>query len=237
MPLTPDASAPSVLLAVTGTPYWTLSDGTKHPCGYWPEELAVPHRIFREAGLCTAIGTPGGVRPTPDPAGLTDEWAGYLDSLGPELTTPLVIEDLADSAGRDSYDAVFVPGGHGPLEDLAHSAPVGLLMRRMHAAGKPVAAVCHGPAALLPAREDDGSWTFAGFRLTAFSNEEETEFGLADRAPFLTEDRLKEYGAVFSTADTAWGEHIVVDRGLYTGQNPASAGPLAHRVVEALTTG
>ncbi|RCG24778.1 type 1 glutamine amidotransferase domain-containing protein [Streptomyces diacarni] len=221
----------SVLFVVTAAEHWTLADGTRHRCGYWPEELAVPHRTFHEAGFRTAVATPGGVPPTPDPAGLIEPWSSYLDGLADELASPLTLEEIAPEA----FDCAFVPGGHGPMEDLAHSAAFGTLARGMFEAGRPLAAVCHGPAALLPARADDGRWLFEGFAVTAFSNVEEAEFGLAQSAPWLTEDRLKENGASFSVADKPWDEHIVVDRAVYTGQNPASAGPLARRLVEDMT--
>ncbi len=233
----------SVLLAVTGSDFWTFADGTKHPCGYWPEELAEPHRIFRKAGLDITVATPGGVVPTADEAGFTPEMnngsaeAGqklrdYLADIEGELSTPKVLEQ---QSARD-YDFVFVPGGHGPMEDLASSPAFGALVREFVAAGKPVAAVCHGPASLLPATDDSGRWLFDGYQLTAFTNVEEGQVGYAGRAAWLLEDRLKEYGATFSNAEQPWGPHVVVDRGLYTGQNPASAEPLADRLVADLAT-
>ena len=142
---------------------------------------------------------------------------------------------LEQQSARD-YNFVFVPGGHGPMEDLASSPAFGALVREFVAAGKPVAAVCHGPASLLPAADDSGKWLFDGYQLTAFTNVEEGQVGYAGRAAWLLEDRLKEYGATFSNAEQPWGPHVVVDRGLYTGQNPASAEPLADRLVADLAT-
>ncbi|WP_009760366.1 type 1 glutamine amidotransferase domain-containing protein [Rhodococcus sp. JVH1] len=232
----------SVLIAVTGVDYWTLADGTKHPCGYWPEELATPHRVFDHAGLEITIATPGAVIPTADQAGFSPEMNGgsaeagqriadYLTSIADELNNPKALEDT----DPDAFDFVFVPGGHGPMEDLADSDRFGEIIRSFHDAGKPVAAVCHGPAALLSARTDGGSWLFAGHKMTAFSNVEERQVGFADRAMWLLEDRLVSEGGVYSAAQQPWGECVVVDRNLYTGQNPASSEGLARRLVDAIT--
>jgi putative intracellular protease/amidase len=228
----------SVLIAVTGVDYWTFADGTKHPCGYWPEELATPHSIFKDAGLDVTIATPRGGVPTPDKAGYSPEMnngsaeagqkiADYIASIANELAAPKVLEDV-DPA---TYDFVFIPGGHGPMEDLAVSKRFGEIVRAFHDAGKPVSAVCHGPAALLPAKADDGSWLFSGYGLTAFSNVEESQVGYAERAAWLLEDRLASEGGVYRAAGEPWGELVVVDRNLYTGQNPASSEPLARRLV------
>lgn len=228
----------SVLIAVTGVDYWTLADGTKHSCGYWPEELATPHRVFAEAGFDITIATPGGVTPTDDKAGYTPEMNGgsaeagqaiaaYIASIGDELSKANVLEDL-DPA---DFDLVFVPGGHGPMEDLAVSDRFGAMVRAFADSGKPVAAVCHGPAGLLAARSDDGDWLFSGYQLTGFSNAEEDQVGYAKSAAWLLEDRLKAEGALYTAAAEPWGERVVVDRNLYTGQNPASSEALARRLV------
>lgn len=228
----------SVLFALTGVDYWTLADGTKHSCGYWPEEVATSHRIFTEAGFDITMATPGGVTPTDDQAGYTPEMnngsaeagqriADYLASIADELGSSTPLEDV----DPDAYDILFVPGGHGPMEDLTVSSGFGALVRRFAEAGKPVAAVCHGPAALLSAVDGAGNWLFAGHRITAFSNVEEDLVGFADKAAWLLEDRLKAAGGVYSKAAEPWGPFVVVDRNLYTGQNPASSEPLAQRLV------
>ncbi|MFC4946529.1 type 1 glutamine amidotransferase domain-containing protein [Pseudonocardia sp. GCM10023141] len=232
----------SVLLAVTGSDHWTLADGTKHPCGYWPEELVAPHQIFSAAGFDVTIATPGAVRPTPDEAGFTPEMNGgsaaagqelraYIDTISAELDRVVALEEL-DPA---DYQLVFIPGGHGPMEDLAVSASFGAQLNQFLAAGAFVAAVCHGAAGLLAARAADGSWAFDGYQLTGFTNAEETQVGFADRAPWLLQDRLTADGGVFS-GGAPWEPKVIVDRTLITGQNPASSVPLAEALVTALTT-
>lgn len=229
---------PSVLFAITGVDHWTLADGSRHSCGYWPEEVATPHRIFTEAGWDITIATPGGVTPVDDKAGYSPEMNGgsaeagqsiadYIHSISDELSAA---EDLNTLDAAD-FDVLFIPGGHGPMEDLAVSKKFGTLLRSFAEAGKPVGAVCHGPAALFSARDDDGNWLFSGYRVTGFSNEEETQVGFADVAPWLLEDRLKSEGGIYSAADEPWAELLVVDRNLYTGQNPASSEVIARRLV------
>lgn len=229
----------AVLFVVTGADHWTLADGSPHPTGYWGQELAEPHRLLTEAGFTVAVATPGGVTPTVDKASLTaqanggqeqaDEIAAYLRSIEGELKRPLKLEevDLAD------YDAVLYPGGHGPMEDLAVDAHSGRLLTEALDSGKPVAVLCHAPAALLAARREDGSWPFAGYRMTGFSNEEETAAGLAGKAKWLLEDRLVESGADYS-AGPAYAPYTVADRNLRSGQNPASSADLARELIDVL---
>ncbi|AOW92019.1 thiamine biosynthesis protein ThiJ [Rhodococcus sp. WMMA185] len=228
-----------VLFVVTAADHWTLADGTAHPTGYWAEELVEAHRVFEEAGYDIVIATPRGKAPVVDQASLATEVNGsaerveeltdYLARLKPRLDSPAVLED----ADVKDFDLLFVPGGHGPMEDLAVSESFGDLLVEFFDAEKVISAVCHAPAALLPAKKADGSWLFDGFALTAFTNEEETQAGFAERASWLLEDRLREQGAAFD-AVAAWAPHVVVDRKLYTGQNPASSRPLAERIVADL---
>ncbi|MFD4658166.1 type 1 glutamine amidotransferase domain-containing protein [Kitasatospora sp. NPDC058444] len=218
-----------ILFVVTGSKVWTLNDGTEHPTGFWAEELVVPYRAFTAAGHRVAVATPGGVVPVADRASLTDpELAEELAKIA-ELRQPLVLAevDLAD------YDVVFYPGGHGPMEDLAVDADSGRLLTRVLASGRPLGVVCHGPAALLAARGEGGGSPFAGYRVTGFTNAEEAQAGLADRAPWLLQDRLVELGVDFEEGEP-WAPHAVVDRNLVTGQNPASSGPVAAGLLKLL---
>ncbi|GHC97931.1 dimethylallyltransferase [Streptomyces violarus] len=232
----------AILFVVTGADHWTLADGTLHPTGYWAEELATPHRLFREAGFEVTIATPGGVAPTVDAVSLAPESTGgkeqadaiaaYLAALRADLENPVKLEEV----DLDAYAAVLYPGGHGPMEDLAVDAGSGRLLTAALDSGKPLAVLCHAPAALLAARREDGSWPFAGYRMTGFTNTEETAAGFADKATWLLEDRLVELGADFQAA-APFSEHVVADRNLHTGQNPASSARLARNLIDALNRG
>jgi putative intracellular protease/amidase len=227
-----------ILFVVTGADHWTLADGTEHPTGFWAEEAVTPAETFKEAGHTIVVATPGGVVPTVDPASLDPAVHGGHDGAEKarkalegitELKQPIRLEDvdLAD------YDAVFYPGGHGPMEDLAVHAGSGALLTAALASGKPLAVVCHGPAALLAARNEDGSSPFAGYELTGFTNAEETQAGFADKAKWLLQDRLEDIGADFQESEP-WAVHVVVDRNLVTGQNPASSASVAAELLKAL---
>ncbi|MEU6346411.1 type 1 glutamine amidotransferase domain-containing protein [Streptomyces sp. NPDC046977] len=228
-----------ILMVLSGVDYWTLTDGSKHPSGYWAEEFVVPHRILTGAGFTVDIAAPVGGRPAADPVSLRPDVAGpeaealaaYIDAAADLLAAPKALSDV-DAA---DYDAIFLPGGHGPMEDLAHDPDLGRLLVEADAAGKIIAPVCHGPAALLSANLPGGRWLFAGRTLTVFTNEEERLNGTADLAPWLVETVLSARGAVVRSADAAWDAHVVVDGNLFSGQNPASSKPLAERLVAALT--
>ena len=129
---------------------------------------------------------------------------------------------------------VFYPGGHGPLEDLAVDKTSGAILAERVTAEKPLAMLCHAPAAVLAASDDASTSPFAGFKMTGFSNVEEEQVGLAENAPWLLEDKLVELGVEYSSAAEPWGSHVVVDRNLYTGQNPQSSEELAKRIVSDL---
>lgn len=231
----------NVLLVVSGSNVWTLKDGSKHPTGFWAAELIHPHEVFAKAGYDITIATPGGVAPTLDEVSLNLEVNGgdqaavdaqrnYLAQLGETLTKPARLEDITPS----DYDAVYVSGGHGPMEDLADNPVIGDIFAALYPdKNKVVAAVCHGVGALLPARGDDKTWPFAGHRLTGFTDDEETKFGFGDKAPWLLETRLREAGADFD-GGPAFDPYVVVDGNLITGQNPASAQPSAEAVVAYL---
>src|SRR5690348_8424059 len=211
-----------ILFVMTGVDYWTLNDGSRHPTGYWAEEAAAPFEALTAAGHEIVVATPGGVVPTVDAGSLTPGANG-----GPEgaeriaatlaaftaLQHPVKLTDV----DLDDYAAVFYPGGHGPMEDLAVDADSGRLLTAALASGKPLAVVCHGPAALLAAVEPDGTNSFRGYRVAAFTNAEETQAGFADRAKWLLQTRLEEAGVDVQVA-APWTPHVVVDRNLVTGQ-------------------
>jgi putative intracellular protease/amidase len=226
----------SVLIVVSAADRWTLKDGTGHPTGYWAEELAEPHKIFASAGWDITIATPGGVAPTVDRLSLglvgglpakTRAVAEYLRQHDSALAHPKVLADI-DPA---DYDVVFYPGGHGPMEDLAVDAESGRLLTNVLDSGRPLALLCHAPAATLAARREDGTWPFEGYRMTALSNAEERLNLFARKAPWLLQDRLIEAGAIYRKGRVPLRPFLQVDRNLYTGQNPASSAMLAHKLV------
>ena len=226
----------SVLIVVSAADRLTLNDGTTHPTGYWAEELAEPHRIFASAGWDITVATPGGVAPTADRLSLglagglpakTRAVADYLRRHDSVLAHPKVLADT----DPDEYDVVFYPGGHGPMEDLAVDADSGRILTAVLESGRPLALLCHAPAATLAARRADGTWPFEGYRMTGLSNTEERLNRFARKAPWLLQDRLVESGAIYSNGRLPLRPYLVVDRNLYTGQNPASSAMLAHKLV------
>ena len=228
----------SVLFVVSAADHWTLNDGTLHPTGYWAEEFAEPHRLFTEAGYAITIATPNAVAPTVDQGSLTpdatgsaersDELRAYLAGVA-DLASPKSLDDVSVA----DYDVVFYPGGHGPMEDLAVDKTSGQIMTDTLASGRFLGVLCHAPAAMLASESADGTWPFLGYRMTGFTDAEEALAGLAPKAKWLVQSRLVELGADF-VEGASWGEHIEIDRNLYTGQNPASSEMLAKAIIEAV---
>ena len=227
----------TILFVVTGASYWTLKDGTRHPTGYWAEEFAAPYSALTGAGHEVVVATPGGVIAHVDVMSLRPSMAGSeqiacdLEDIlrsAEELRRPI---ELADARLED-YDAVYYPGGHGPMEDLWKDADSGRLLTAALASGKPLAIVCHAPVAILATRRN-GLSPFAGYRVTAFTNDEEDAVGLRERAFWTAEDELVKLGVDFTRGEI-WKPYTVVDRNLYTGQNPASAAPPAEEILKVL---
>jgi len=226
-----------ILFVLTGASYWTLRDGTRHPTGYWAEEFAAPYSALSGAGHQIVVASPGGVVPHVDVMSLRPSMAGSeqiaLEQEGilrsaEELRHPI---ELADARLED-YDAVYYPGGHGPMEDLWQNADSGRLLIAALASGKPLAIVCHAPVAIMATRRKGGS-PFVGYRVTCYINSEEDAVGLREKARWTVEDELIAMGLEFTRGED-WKPYTVVDRNLYTGQNPASAAPLAQRILDAL---
>lgn len=228
-----------ILMIVSAADSIGLADGSQHATGFWAEELVVAHRALAASGARITIATPGGATPTVDPGSLSvaivgDEakvadFTGYLASISAELEHPASVADvnLAD------FDAVVLPGGHGPMVDLARDASVGAALIAANDLGMVIAPFCHGPAALLSARNADGSFAFAGRRLTVFTDEEELTGGIGEQTPWLVATTLAERGAIV-VAGAAWSSHVVRDGNLITGQNPQSSEAVATAVVAAL---
>lgn len=218
----------TVLFVVTGARAWTLTDGTAHPTGYWAEELLTPYRLLTAAGHEVVFATPGGAEPVADPASLREGDAAEIAAIR-DLASPLVLADI----GIEDYAAIYYPGGHGPMQDLATDPDSAALIAAALGSGRPLAAVCHGLAALLPARTPEGTPVVDGRRITGFSDEEERIGGLAHLAPFLLETELRSLGADVEVA-SPWSDHVVVDGLLLTGQNPQSSASVAQALLAAL---
>ena len=228
-----------ILMIVTGATSLTMKDGTEHPTGFWAEELVTAHRELRAAGHTVTVATPGGVSPTVDAGSLDPaqtggdeqarELADYLESIAGDLDAAVPVADVAPG----DYDAIVLPGGHGPMTDLAFDPNVGRVLVAANEAGTIIAPFCHGPAALLSARLADGSNAFAGRRLTVFTDEEERTGGTGENTPWWVESALRDAGALIDSA-APWSDHVVVDGNLVTGQNPQSSASVARRVIDAL---
>ncbi|GFO64911.1 type 1 glutamine amidotransferase domain-containing protein [Geomonas paludis] len=222
-----------ILMVVTS--HDKLGD-TGEKTGFWLEELAAPYYVFRDAGAKVTIASPRGGMPPVDPKSNQPE--NETDATHRFKSDPAAQDDLAHSqrlheVSVNDYDAVFLPGGHGPLWDLAVDPDSIALIEAFARADKPVGAVCHAPAALGDVKGADGDFLVRGKRVTGFTNAEEEAVGLTDVVPFLLEDRLKERGAQFRHGEV-WGAYIEVDGKLVTGQNPASSAPAAEALLKVL---
>lgn len=209
---------------------------TGEKTGFWLEEFAAPYYVFKDAGAEITLASPHGGQPPIDPK--SDDPASQTEStlrFKADRTAQAVLAStlkLREVSAVD-FDAVFYPGGHGPLWDLAEDVSSIALIEAMLAAGKPVAAVCHAPGVLRHPKTPDGTSVVQGKAVTGFTNTEEQAVGLTQVVPFLVEDMLKQNGARYSKlAD--WQPYVVTDGLLITGQNPASSGPAAQALLECL---
>jgi putative intracellular protease/amidase len=204
--------------------------------GFWLEEFAAPYYILKDAGMDITLASPKGGQPpldpkSDDPASETDAMRRFKEDKKTQaaLANTIPLSEISP----DEFDAVFYPGGHGPLWDLSEDRHSTNLIETLYAAGKPVAAVCHGPAAFRAARAPDGSPIVRDKSVTGFSNSEEAAAGLTDVVPFLVEDMLKQNGGDYSKA-ADWQPHAVTAGNLITGQNPASSESTAKALLAQL---
>ena len=193
--------------------------------GFWLEEFAAPYYVFKDAGAEITLASPKGGRPPIDPASDT-EGAQTEDThrFGSDEAAQAKLANTAilSSVTADDFDAVFFPGGHGPLWDLSEDPDSIALIEAFAAQGRPIGAVCHAPAVFKHPKAGDGQPFVAGRKVTGFTNTEEDGVGLTDIVPFLLEDMLKSNGAQYHKGDD-WAPFVVVDGLLVTGQNPASS--------------
>ncbi|SDR76453.1 type 1 glutamine amidotransferase domain-containing protein [Pseudomonas oryzae] len=209
---------------------------TGHKTGFWLEEFAAPYYVFKDAGAEITLASPKGGQPPLDPKS-SDPGAQTAATrrfeADAEARAALASTLTLDEVRAEDFDALFYPGGHGPLWDLAEDARSVALIERFQALGKPVGAVCHAPAVLRHARGADGQPLVRGRQVTGFSNSEEDAVQLTDVVPFLVEDMLKANGGHYSKA-ADWQSHVAVDGLLVTGQNPASSDASAEALLKLL---
>lgn len=204
--------------------------------GFWLEEFAAPYYVFKDAGASVTLASPQGGQPPVDPKSdaadaQTDATRRFKGDAAAQAQLASTLRLSEVSAAE--FDAVFYPGGHGPLWDLAYDTlSIGLIEATL-AAGKPLAAVCHAPGVLRGAKAPDGAPLVRGKNVTGFTNGEEAAAGLTDVVPFLVENMLMSHGGLY-TKQADWQPHVVIDGLLITGQNPASSEPAARALLQAL---
>ena len=204
--------------------------------GFWLEEFAAPYYVFTDAGALVTLASPLGSQPPLDPK--SDDASAQTDATHRFQSDPAAQALLASThklseVSAADFDAVFYPGGHGPLWDLAEDAHSIALIETLLASGKPVAAVCHAPAVLRHPKSADGHSVVQGKAVTGFTNSEEAAVGLTEIVPFLIEDMLQGNGGVYSKG-ADWAPYVVSDGLLITGQNPASSAPAALALLRKL---
>jgi putative intracellular protease/amidase len=204
--------------------------------GFWLEEFATPYFVFRDAGADITLATPKGGQPPLDPksdepGAQTEATERFKRDAGAQRALATTVK-LSNVVTGD-FDAVFYPGGHGPLWDLAEDKHSIALIESTHAAGKPVALVCHAPGVLRNAKSKDGSPLVKGKRVTGFSDTEEEAVQLTKIVPFLVEDELKRLGGLYAKGPD-WTSFVQVAGNLITGQNPASSSEAANEELKML---
>ena len=222
-----------VLVVVTS--HDTLGD-TGKKTGFWLEELAAPYYVMKDAGIEVTLASPKGGQPPLDPASQGEDFQTDATrrfdkdaAAQQDLATTAVLADMK----VEDFDAIFYPGGHGPLWDLTNDADSIRLIEQFHAAGKPVSSVCHAPAVLLNARKPDGTPFVDGVRVTGYTNGEEESVGLTSVVPFLVEDALQQKGGIYEKkAD--FTSFAIQDGLIITGQNPMSSEGVAELLLDSL---
>lgn len=204
--------------------------------GFWMEEFAAPYYRFSEAGVEITLASPAGGKPPVDPASLGDDFKTNDTrryERDAEAQAFLANTKKLDDVQASDFDAVFYPGGHGPLYDLTDNVASLALLKEFHAASKPIGAVCHGVAALVKAITNKNEPIVAGLEVTGFTDSEEAAVGATDIVPYSVEQGLKDAGGKYRSADD-WADFSIRDGLLVTGQNPGSSDSSARLLLEAL---
>jgi len=222
-------------VAIILTSHDKLGD-TGKPTGFWLEELVAPYYIFHDAGVELTLASPQGGQPPLDPK--SSDASAQTQDTERFATDRAAQQALAHTVklatlNADDFDALFYPGGHGPLWDLAEDPHSIALIEHAFAAGKPVGAVCHAPGVLRHVKKPDGTPLVADKRVTGFSNSEEEAVQLTHIVPFLVEDELKRLGGHYEKVDD-WQAFSIIDGHLVTGQNPGSSAVTAQNILKLL---
>lgn len=214
-----------ILIVVTNTS--AMDD--LHKTGVWLEEFAVPFLAFKEAGFMVTVTSPlGGISPIDENSLLCrnpTEW----DYTKKDLDNTIKLSEIL----YKDYDAIFLPGGHGPMFDLAQNDLLGEIVSYFYNMHKIVSAVCHGPAGLINAKSLTGEPIVKGMQLTSFTNKEEKIVEKEKFVPFMLESKLKQLGAFFNEAEP-FEENVIIDQNLITGQNPQSSKKIAEEIIKKL---
>lgn len=260
-----NAQAANVLVVLSDSDHLDLKDEKVFATGFYLNELMQPVKLLLDAGHSVTFATPTGKAPTLDKSSadkmyFNNDIAAFqahktlLDDL--KITSPdespVISLTRVEQIGYEHFDAVYIPGGHAPMQDLLYSAELGKLLNNFHEHNKTTALVCHGPIALLSTLSNPADftrqletggkasardWTYAGYKFTVISNqEEELAKGLLNGGTmkFYPQTALEQSGGVFSSNTTPWTSHVVIDRELVTGQNPGSASDVGKAIVERL---
>ncbi|PZX32408.1 ThiJ/PfpI domain-containing protein [Cupriavidus phytorum] len=259
------AHAGNVLVVLSDADRLDLKDGKVLPTGFYLNELMQPVKLLRDAGHQVTFATPTGKAPAVDAASIKPIYFGndaaslkvhqeLLDQLAltSKETSPVVSLARIEQIGYDRFDAVYLPGGHAPMQDLLKSRALGRLLADFHRRGKATALVCHGPIALLSTLPHANGfvtamasgqarrvpqWIYSGYQVTVISNQEEElarpQLG-GGEMKFYPQSALQRAGVQYRAHDTPWAPNVVVDRELITGQNPASALGVAQELLKRL---
>ncbi|MDD0967728.1 MULTISPECIES: type 1 glutamine amidotransferase domain-containing protein [Pseudomonas] len=260
-----NVQAANVLVVLSDSDHLDLKDGKVFSTGFYLNELMQPVKLLLDAGHTVTFATPTGKAPTLDRS--SDDKMYFNNDVAALQTHKALLEQLkitspgespvislsrVEQVGYERFDAVYIPGGHAPMQDLLHSQALGKLLNSFHQQGKTTALVCHGPIALLSTLADPtafthqletgktttaNNWTYAGYKFTVISNqEEEIAKGLLNGGAmkFYPQTALEKAGGVFSSNTAPWASHVVVDRELVTGQNPASALAVGKTLIDRL---
>ena len=209
---------------------------TGHKTGFWLEEFAAPYFALKDAGAVITLASPAGGQPPLDPkSDEPDAQTPATERFRKDIEAQAALASTVplNQVSASDFDAVFYPGGHGPLWDLATDPHSIALLEAFDRANKPLALVCHAPGALIHVRGADGQPLVAGRNVTGFTNSEEAAVGLSAVVPFLIEDEFIRLGAHYEKGPD-WQVHVVTDGHLITGQNPASSEAVAHALLSML---